>query len=98
MSHITGGGFDENLPRAYGDGLKAIIDRSSFPRPAIFDYLMELGNLDEREMYNIFNMGIGFAIIVAADDADLSVATLKEAGVQPYVIGRIEAGDGVEIW
>ena len=97
MSHITGGGFDENLPRAYQDGLKAIVDPKSFPRPAIFDYLKALGEIDEREMYNIFNMGIGFVMIVAADDACLAVATLKEAGEMPYVIGRIEAGDGVEL-
>ena len=97
MSHITGGGFDENLPRAYGPNLKAVVDTKTFPRPAIFDYLMELGNIDAREMYNIFNMGIGFAIIVAAADVDLTVATLKEAGETPYVIGRIETGDGVEV-
>jgi len=98
MSHITGGGFDENLPRAYGAGLKAVIDKSSFPRPAIFDYLMEIGNIDEREMYNVFNMGIGFAIIVAADDVDLAVETLKNAGEMAYVIGQIEAGEGVEVF
>jgi len=97
MSHITGGGFDENLPRAYKAGLKAVVDRKAFPRPAIFDYLMALGNIDEREMYNIFNMGIGFAIIVSADDAELAVATLVEAGETPYIIGRIETGDGVEV-
>ncbi|MCL2559187.1 MAG: phosphoribosylformylglycinamidine cyclo-ligase [Turicibacter sp.] len=97
MSHITGGGFDENLPRAYGTGLKAVVDTNTFPRPAIFDYLMNLGKIKEREMYNIFNMGIGYAIIVAADDADLAVATLKEAGETAYVIGRVEEGDGVEV-
>jgi phosphoribosylformylglycinamidine cyclo-ligase len=97
MSHITGGGFDENLPRAYGVGLKAVVDTKSFPRPVIFDYLAELGNIDEREMYNVFNMGIGFAIIVAAEDVDLAVQTLKEAGEAPYIIGRIEAGSGVEV-
>ena len=97
MAHITGGGFDENLPRAYGAGLKAVVDTTSFPRPAIFDYLMKLDQIDEREMYNVFNMGIGFAIIVAADDVDLAVATLKEAGEMPYIIGRIEAGAGVEV-
>ena len=97
MSHITGGGFDENLPRAYEAGLKAVVNTKSFPRPAIFDYLMELGSIDEREMYNVFNMGIGFAIIIAADDVDLAVATLKEAGETPYVIGHIEVGDGVEV-
>ena len=97
MSHITGGGFDENLPRTYGEGLKAIINTKNFPRPAIFDYLMEIGNLEEREMYNVFNMGIGFAIIVSADDVDLAVSTLKEAGEEPYVIGHIEVGAGVEV-
>jgi len=97
MSHITGGGFDENLPRAYGVGFKAVVDTTSFPRPAVFDYLMTLGKIGEREMYNIFNMGIGFVIIVAADDVDLAVATLLDAGEMPYVIGRIEAGEGVEV-
>ena len=97
MSHITGGGFDENLPRAYGVDLKAIVDSTSFPRPAIFDYLMRIGNLEEREMFNIFNMGIGFAIIVAADDQDLAIDTLREAGETPYVIGHIESGNGVEV-
>ena len=97
MSHITGGGFDENLPRAYGEGLKAVVDTKTFPRPAIFDYLIEMGKIDEREMYNVFNMGIGFVIIVAADEAPLAVSTLKEAGEMPYIIGHIEAGDGVEV-
>ena len=97
MSHITGGGFDENLPRAYGVGLKAVVDSTSFPRPAVFDYLIRIGNLDEREMFNIFNMGIGFAIIVAADDVDLAIQTLKEAGETPYIIGRVVEGEGVEV-
>jgi len=97
MSHITGGGFDENLPRAYKEGLKSVVDTKTFPRPAIFDYLMELGGLGEREMYNIFNMGIGYAIIVAKEDADLAIATLKEAGETAYIIGHIEAGSGVEV-
>jgi len=97
MTHITGGGFDENLPRAFRAGLKAIVDTTSFPRPAVFDYLKSLGNLDEREMYNVFNMGIGYAIIVAADDADLAVLTLQEAGESPYIIGHIVEGNGVEV-
>jgi len=97
MSHITGGGFDENLPRAYGEGLKTIVDSKSFPRPAIFDYLMELGNIDEREMYNVFNMGIGYAIIVSATDVELAISTLKEAGEDAFVIGHIESGAGVEV-
>ena len=97
MSHITGGGFDENLPRAYGEGLKAVVDTTSFPVPPIFDYIRELGKIDKREMYNVFNMGIGFAIMVAKEDVDQTLATLKEAGETPYVIGHIEAGDGVEL-
>ena len=97
MSHITGGGFDENLPRAYGEGLKAVIDTTSFPVPPIFDYIRELGHIDKREMYNVFNMGIGFAIIVAKEDLDQVLATLKEAGETPYVIGHMEAGTGVDL-
>lgn len=97
MSHITGGGFDENLPRAYRAGLRAVIDTTSFPVPPIFDYLKELGHLDKREMYNVFNMGIGFAIIVSKNDEARTLEVLKVAGEKPYVIGHIEAGEGVEL-
>ena len=97
MTHITGGGFDENLPRAYGEGLKAVIDVKTFPRPAIFDYLMKIGNIEEREMYNVFNMGIGYGIIVSKNDAGLALATLAEAGEEAFIIGHIETGTGVEV-
>ena len=97
MAHITGGGFDENIPRALPEGCSAVINKNSFPVPPIFNYLKELGNLDEREMYNIFNMGIGMVIIVAPNDVDLAMATLKEAGETPHVIGHIEAGTGIEV-
>jgi len=97
MAHITGGGFDENIPRALPAGTKAVIDRASFPRPPIFDYLAELGNLDEREMYQVFNVGIGMVIIVAATDAAKAMAVLREAGETPYLIGHVAAGEGVEL-
>jgi len=97
MAHITGGGFDENIPRALAPGTKAVIDLTSFPRPAIFDYLRELGNLDEREMYNVFNMGIGMVIILAEPDVPSALATLRSAGEEPYVIGHVAAGEGVEL-
>jgi len=97
MSHITGGGFDENIPRALPNGCKAVVDTSSFPVPPIFEYIKKLGNIDGREMYNVFNMGIGFAIIISADDKARAMEVLKVAGETPYVIGRVESGDGVEL-
>jgi len=95
MAHITGGGFDENIPRALPEGLQAVVEKNSFPVPPIFDYLKQLGNLDEREMYNIFNMGIGMVIIVKKEDASKSLEILRAAGENPHLIGHIEAGEGV---
>lgn len=97
LAHITGGGFDENIPRSLPEGCRAVIDRASFPRPPIFDYLMELGDLNEREMYNVFNMGIGFVIIVAEDEVEAAMASVRASGEQPYVIGRVATGSGVNL-
>jgi len=96
MAHVTGGGFDENIPRALPEGCQAVIKNGSFPIPPIFDYLRELGNLDEREMFNIFNMGIGMVIIVSKQDEEKALTALKKAGENPHVIGHIEAGEGVK--
>jgi phosphoribosylformylglycinamidine cyclo-ligase len=97
IAHITGGGFDENIPRSLPTGCQAVINLSSFPRPPIFDYLQQLGNIPEREMYNIFNMGIGMIIIVDTTDALQALATLTEAGEEPYLIGEVKAGNNHEV-
>jgi phosphoribosylformylglycinamidine cyclo-ligase len=95
MAHITGGGFDENIPRALPKGCQAVIERDSFPVPPIFSYLQELGNLDAREMYNVFNMGIGMIVMVAKTDAEKTIEILKNAGENPYLIGFVSKGEGV---
>jgi len=90
IAHITGGGFDENIPRMLPDDCQAVIDTSSFNHPPIFDYLRKLGQLDEREMYNIFNMGIGMVIAIAPDDVETALSVLTAAGESPVVIGHLQ--------
>jgi len=97
LAHITGGGFDENIPRALPAGLKAVIDTAAFPRPPIFDYLQQLGDLDPREMFNVFNMGIGMIAVVAPQDVETALQTLRAAGEDAYLIGHIAAGEGVDL-
>ncbi|WP_164670143.1 phosphoribosylformylglycinamidine cyclo-ligase [Virgibacillus doumboii] len=95
ISHITGGGFYENLPRMLPDGLGVQVNRNSWEVPAIFPFLQELGGISEDEMYGVFNMGIGMAIVVSAKDADAALDSLREAGETATVIGEITAGEGV---
>ncbi len=97
MAHITGGGFDENIPRTLHGDLGVTIQKDSYPMPPIFNYLKELGQLDEREMYNVFNMGIGMIVVVDKDDAAKALTVLKEAGEAAYVIGEVKEGAGVEL-
>ncbi len=95
MSHITGGGLTENLPRVYPDHLAAHIDWSSWQRPAVFDWLAEQGNVEIGEMRRTFNNGVGMVVIVAADQADAAVTAMKEAGEAAWVMGEIgERGNG----
>ncbi|MCD8820968.1 phosphoribosylformylglycinamidine cyclo-ligase [Staphylococcus gallinarum] len=89
MTHITGGGFYENIPRALPEGVTAKVDTTSFPTLPIFDWLQQQGEIETAEMYNVFNMGIGFTIIVEAQDADKALAILKEHDVKAYKIGEI---------
>ena len=93
ISHITGGGFYENVPRSVPDGLCAEIDKSAVKVPAIFELLQKTGNIPERDMFNTYNMGVGMAVIVAAADADNALKVLKASGEDAYVIGRIIKGD-----
>lgn len=93
ISHITGGGFYENIPRSIPNGLCAVIDKKSIVVPPIFKLLQSEGHIDERDMFNTYNMGVGMSIIVSADTADACIKALKEAGETAYVIGEIAASD-----
>ncbi len=94
VSHITGGGFYENVPRMMTDGLTARIDLASFPRLPIFDVIQQAGGIPERDMYNTFNMGIGMILAVPAEQADRALSALKAAGETAYRIGSVVPGAG----
>ena len=96
ISHITGGGFYENIPRSIPDGLKAVISRQSIVIPPVFKLLQKAGNIDERDMFNTYNMGVGMSIVVSQETADACIRALKEAGETAYVIGEIAASDSDE--
>lgn len=97
MAHITGGGLLENIPRVLPAGAGAAIDLSSWERPAVFNWLQQQGNVDETEMHRVLNCGVGMVICVAPDQAERALAVLRDAGEQPWVIGRIEpAAEGAE--
>ena len=98
VSHITGGGFNENVPRMMTDGLTARIQLSSFPKLPIFQLIQDKGNIPERDMYNTFNMGIGMILALPADQAQQALSVLADAGESAYAIGEVVAGaDGVEL-
>lgn len=90
ISHITGGGFYENIPRSIPDGLGAVIERNAVRVLPIFDLIAKEGNISERDMFNTFNMGVGMSIVVAREDAERAVEILKANGEDAYVIGKIE--------
>lgn len=92
-SHITGGGFDENVPRMLPDGIRAVIKKDSYEVPAIFKLIAKNGNITEEMMYNTFNMGLGMIIALDPKDVDTAMTAIKEAGDECYIVGNIEAGD-----
>ncbi len=92
-SHITGGGFYENIPRMLPEGVRAVIEKDSYEVPAIFRLLAQKGNITEEMMYNTFNMGLGMVIAVDPADVDQTLEAVRAAGDQPYVAGRVEAGE-----
>ncbi len=92
-SHITGGGFYENVPRMLTDGVQAVIKKDSYPVPPIFGVMQKKGDIEERVMYNTFNMGIGMVVAVDAADAEKAMEAMKAAGDTSYVIGSIETGE-----
>ena len=93
ISHITGGGFYENIPRSIPDGLGAKIDKASVKVLPIFDLIAKTGNISERDMYNTFNMGVGMSIVVSKEEADKAIEILKANGEDAYVIGEIVASE-----
>ena len=92
-SHITGGGFYENVPRMLKDGVQAVIEKNSYPIPPIFGLLAKKGNIEEKMMYNTYNMGIGMIAAVAAKDEKAALAAIEAAGEKAYVIGSIKEGE-----
>ena len=92
-SHITGGGFYENIPRMLKEGTRAVVEKNSYPVLPIFKLLAEKGNIEEQMMYNTYNMGLGMVLAVDAADVDKTMEAIKAAGDTPYVVGRIEAGE-----
>ena len=97
-SHITGGGFYENIPRMLPDGVTAVIEKNSYPIPPIFDLMRESGKLEEKMMYNTYNMGLGMVLALDPEDVDKAIGAIEAAGEKAYVVGRIQAGEkGVSI-
>lgn len=97
-SHVTGGGFYENIPRMLPDGVCAVVKKDSYEIPAIFKLLQKQGEIEEKMMYNTYNMGIGMVVAVDPADVDKAMEAMKAAGETPYIIGNIEAGEkGVKL-
>lgn len=96
LSHITGGGLLENLPRVLPENTRAVIDTKSWELPPVFRWLQEAGNIEGREMYRTFNCGVGMVICVPAADADKALTRLQELGEEAFIVGSIEADNGGE--
>ena len=92
-SHITGGGFYENIPRMLPEGICAVIDKASYPIPAVFKLLQEKGELTEKMMYNTYNMGLGMVLATAPEDVETVVKAAETAGEKAYIVGRTKAGE-----
>lgn len=92
MAHITGGGFPDNIPRVLPADMNAVIDRAAWKVPAVFEFIGHEGGVDRDEMYRVFNMGIGYVIVVRQKDAAEAMRILQAAGSKPVVLGRIEKG------
>ena len=92
-SHITGGGFYENIPRMLPEGMHAVVEKNSYEVPAIFKLMQKKGNIAEEMMYNTFNMGLGMIVAVDPADVDKAMEAIRAAGETPYVVGKIQAGE-----
>ncbi|MBQ3637763.1 MAG: phosphoribosylformylglycinamidine cyclo-ligase, partial [Clostridia bacterium] len=93
VSHITGGGFYENIPRSLPAGCSAKIDKSAVKTLPIFGLIAKTGGISERDMFNTYNMGVGMSVIVSKEDADRALAVLRENGEDAYVMGEVVSGD-----
>ncbi len=99
VSHITGGGFYENIPRSLPDGYSAKIEKSKIRILPIFDLLARTGNIPERDMFNTYNMGVGMSVVVAKEDAEKALSVLQANGEDAYIIGEVVKGsEGVILW
>ncbi|MCB6416520.1 phosphoribosylformylglycinamidine cyclo-ligase [Faecalimonas umbilicata] len=92
-SHITGGGFYENIPRMLPEGVRAVVEKNSYEVPAIFKLLAKEGDIAEEMMYNTFNMGLGMILALEPEDVDKAMEAIRAAGEEAYVVGRVEAGE-----
>lgn len=92
-SHITGGGFFENIPRMLPEGKHAVIEKNSYPIPPIFTMMAREGNVEEQMMYNTYNMGLGMVVAVSSDDVEKTMCAMRAAGDTPYVVGKIIDGE-----
>lgn len=97
VSHITGGGFYENIPRSLPEGIGAHIEKKAVPVLPIFRLIQKLGEIDERDMFNTFNMGVGMSLVVAPEDVEMAISILKENGEDAVVLGSCIEGEGVEL-
>lgn len=98
ISHITGGGFYENIPRMLPDNMYAVINKGTWPILPVFDLLQKTGDISERDMFNTFNMGIGMMLVISKDEADRAIEILKSVGETGYILGQVEEGKtGVEL-
>ncbi|MGN1014343.1 MAG: phosphoribosylformylglycinamidine cyclo-ligase [Butyricicoccus sp.] len=99
MSHITGGGFYENIPRMLPDDITAVVEKDALPVPEVFKLIQKTGDIPERDMYNTFNMGAGLVVAVDKDDAEKALEVISAAGENGYIIGECKRGEkGVEVW
>lgn len=97
ISHITGGGFFENIPRSLPDGIGAKIEKKNVPVLPVFEMLMREGGISERDMFNTFNMGVGMTIVVSEAEADEAVNVLRMSGEEPVILGETKKGEGIEL-
>jgi phosphoribosylformylglycinamidine cyclo-ligase len=97
MAHITGGGLYDNVPRVLPDNVDAQFDRSTWKTPAIYEFIEEQGKVDHEEMYRVFNMGIGYVLMVAKKDVEQTVGILKAAKQPSIIVGKVVAGNGKSV-